>query len=557
MGTLLCKEEALMSQRLSTARSLESSNCSTSRRPSLMQNYPQQNYFVFDQICFDSRFEAGNLLHAEKAEPNRYNLWIASDCYKTPNEGKYRIWFYFSVSNLSLNDESNTYTFKIKNMSKALHQNYVNGMVPVYSAPSTNYEWKYLPTPLKEVKLIKSALDVTFEYSFTAEDVTDKVFFAFSFPYTYTQGVDFLAQLEKNFCNHPDIYFHKELLTHSLEGRNIDLLTITAHDPSIFSARQSPEQEPLLDNLFPNHSMLAITPAALGMEDSIQRPYIFRRKRYILISARVNACEAPGNYMLEGFLKALLNKSDPTSRILLQNFVFVVIPMLNPDGVYRGHFRTDSKGNNLDRVYNSLEENWKSYPSIYALSKIAKSLCDGRLVMYLDLHAHISKNSGFIVGENPQDLQERTETRLFAALFDVYSKNFNANSCVFKNLKLEEEMNRDAKSEMIRKADLTHSYRLECGYYKGTKDPERYGRQNTEKNLEKEVEGKLDIKAYEEIGAGLRHVLLEVFAEHPNSQVAQTWLGSVQNIRNTIYEALSKEKDEDKIEALLKFDLSN
>ena len=56
--------------------------------------------------------------------------------------------------------------------------------------------------------------------------------------------------------------------------------------------------------------------------------------------------------MLEGILDFLLNKYDLRAYLLRKFFVFMFVPMLNPDGVFAGHYRKDIFNQNLNRYYN-------------------------------------------------------------------------------------------------------------------------------------------------------------------------------------------------------------
>jgi murein tripeptide amidase MpaA len=48
--------------------------------------------------------------------------------------------------------------------------------------------------------------------------------------------------------------------------------------------------------------------------------------------------------------------------------------MLNPDGVFRGHYRSDGRGVNLNRVWQDPRP--EHHPSIYAAAALVRQLHD-------------------------------------------------------------------------------------------------------------------------------------------------------------------------------------
>lgn len=95
------------------------------------------------------------------------------------------------------------------------------------------------------------------------------------------------------------------------------------------------EKEPRIQGLFP--------------EEDHPRAWLIK-KPTIFLSCRVHPGETPASYVLDGIMKFLLADSEQ-SNMLLTKFVFKIVPMLNPDGVYRGYFRLDTFGQNLNRFY--------------------------------------------------------------------------------------------------------------------------------------------------------------------------------------------------------------
>ena len=115
------------------------------------------------------------------------------------------------------------------------------------------------------------------------------------------------------------------------------------------------EKEDLIEGLFPE---------ANG--DKNTRPYKFD-KPTIFISSRVHTGETPAFFVLEGIWKVLTDLKSPQAKLLRDRFCFKIVPMLNPDGVYRGYYRLDTLAQNLNRYY--INPDPYKQPTIWAVKK--------------------------------------------------------------------------------------------------------------------------------------------------------------------------------------------
>lgn len=62
-------------------------------------------------------------------------------------------------------------------------------------------------------------------------------------------------------------------------------------------------------------------------------------KKAVIISARVHPGETVGSWMMKGVIDFLTDPDNEEAQMLRDNFVFKIIPMLNPDGVINGNYR--------------------------------------------------------------------------------------------------------------------------------------------------------------------------------------------------------------------------
>jgi hypothetical protein len=112
-----------------------------------------------------------------------------------------------------------------------------------------------------------------------------------------------------------------------------------------------------------------------------------------------------------------------------ENFVFILVPIINPDGVYRGHYRTDTQGLNLNRYY--LNPNLDTHPAIYAINEvILYHNEEKRLHGYLDLHAHATRKGCFMYG-NSSEIKNQLDICLYPRLVSMNTPYFEYEGCNF------------------------------------------------------------------------------------------------------------------------------
>jgi cytosolic carboxypeptidase protein 2/3 len=364
-------------------------------------------------LVFESRFESGNLWMAMKTSENEYDLILQNDI----NTKGHTQWFYFQVSNTTANL---SVTFNILNFSKS-GSLYNSGMkVMVYSSMSQSWSRggtniSYFPNGIKKNKKNKTYYTMSFTYKFI--NANDVIYFAYSSPYTFTDIMKYLQALEDDEIVKE--YFKRRLLTHSIAGNRCDYITITAAG--------SPEE--------------------------------VKERKGVFISARVHPGETVGSWMMHGVLEFLTGPSDEAAA-LRKNFIFKIVPMLNPDGVINGNYRCNLAGVDLNRQWKRPDK--LLHPTIFAAKKLIKTFASQRqIALICDLHGHSRRKNIFMYGCSDPDYPELT--REFPYVLSKLSSFFSYKSCSFRMQRSKESTLRIA---VFNETKVFNTYTLEstfCG----------------------------------------------------------------------------------------------
>ena len=412
----------------------------------------QRSGYHFEDFTFDSDFETGNLKHVQLVNSTWYKLTIAQDLEGTPyQQDHYASYFRFKVSRMSRS--INTIVITLMNFGSNQQRNVEHGWVPVYKTNSSN-GWAAMSSPITNMTDAKDKLEITFSFTFNSSDLSVDI--SSGYPYSYSQKEDMLSTLEQRIRLTQGLYYQRDTIAWSLEGRSIDLLTLTYR--SLTSGVEDYNSS-YFEGLFP---CIRTDQCA---EHSHPPPPRFEGKKVVVFATRIHPAEAPASYMLEGLLNQLLSSK---MRNILRDAVVLVIPMMNPDGVANGFYRSDMRGRDLNRCY--LEEDDQGPIANRALRKLLGYYNQtGRLKMFVDLHTHSLFDGLFVYGNLGDVEAENTEVQALMERMEARCEHFMRNNS--KNDLYDSGKAAIGRYFFRKYLGIKHIYTIESSYFRG--NPEK------------------------------------------------------------------------------------
>ena len=416
-------------------------------------------------LTFDSKFECGNLHKAVKISDYEYMLYVHSDT----NTNDQNHWYYYSV----VNPRKTSITFKITNLLKK-DLLYLSGMKPcVYSTQSferngvawtrDGYNVTYVENEgdLKGLRFIGSKKYYTLSFTYDFKYEADLVYFAYAVPYSYTQLDLYLNDIVNR---HPN-YTRVDPLCKTLGGNICKMLTITHSIKDYFPFEQESQEWSVSSNSRRLAKIKSIKKESQDKKLGSYKASKHQHKKAVVLTARVHSGETVSSYMMKGAIDYLIS-STRSSRLLRKNFVFKIIPMLNPDGCKYGNYRCSLLGIDLNRRWN--QPNKSLHPTIYFTKKMVETLSEKHeIVLMCDMHGHTKKRNVFMYGcgvrsFEPSIVRRNVMARVVPYLMSLRNKFFS-----FKDSHFRMESDRKATARVVLwdNFNISHCYTLEASFY--------------------------------------------------------------------------------------------
>ena len=187
-------------------------------------------------------------------------------------------------------------------------------------------------------------------------------------------------------------------------------------------------------------------------------PEAIKARKGIVISSRVHPGETGASWMMKGIIDYLI-ANNVKAKILRDNFVFKILPMLNVDGVVNGSSRCNLAGVDLNRCW--IDPSRKLHPTIYHMKNMVRKFQEDRdIFLVCDLHGHSRKKNIFMYG-NSGRVNDRMKEKIFPKLIDKNLDVFNLSDCSFQVQKAKEAT---ARIVMWKEMGITNTFTLEASF---------------------------------------------------------------------------------------------
>ena len=304
---------------------------------------------------------------------------------------------------------------------------------------------------------------LSFCYHVNKNNINTPIYFALCFPYTYSSLQEYLYKLSSIKTNKNKIKF--STLNKTICGNPLDILYITNFNSTsnVINSRQS-----------------------------------------VIFTARVHPGETSGSYVIESVINNLLNNSEQ-SNILLDKYIFKIIPMLNPDGVIHGHYRNNILGKDLNRMWQDPRENIT--PTIFYLKKL---ISINKPFFFCDFHGHSNMpNCALYCCSPPKKKKNKFfnfpnaniksyhfyEEKVFMRIFEEETKYYQKSG---EKYNIQKSKLKSARGVIYTEFNVYFSYALETGLMA------KWNKQSTLNNSNNNLIGQLKpstINEYYQIGA--------------------------------------------------------
>eukprot|EP00929_Paragymnodinium_shiwhaense_P088251 TRINITY_DN48532_c0_g2_i1.p1 TRINITY_DN48532_c0_g2~~TRINITY_DN48532_c0_g2_i1.p1 ORF type:complete len:1191 (+),score=234.38 TRINITY_DN48532_c0_g2_i1:174-3746(+) len=383
------------------------------------------------------------------AEELEYELHVDGD---TQSWAGHTQWFYFGVLTYEF---TGTVRFRIVNMQKkkSLHQ---HGLQPhVFSMLQKQRGWQPFACEAVSYSLNgKSgpgrADHSSLEWTYRIDCPGDEIYFAAYPPYTYSMLNDFLSELDEHEVARE--HFRCYELCRCLSQLPVPLLVISQ------GIRCTDSQErKRVGKHSPGQS------ARRGAEE----PRAWKRGALVVL-ARQHPGEVVGSWTVQGLIRFLLGPT-PVAKLLREEFVIHIVPMVNVDGVIHGNSRCTLAGLDPNRIWH--DPNPIIHPDVFAVKRHLRRLAEGSwnsgvpgynskgIEVFLDFHGHSAKFGSFFYGSCPTS---RISNALLPKLCATATRDVAWEACHWR---CPRSHRKSARYVVFKQLGVKHSFTLECSLF--------------------------------------------------------------------------------------------